>query len=154
MNTTVSPPTSSDKRRSETAGVITSAQLWQVEPLLNGKIHLKNMSLNLFLRLLKDDPSLGDLVGSQKGEPWQLTSVGGVGYTITIQPPRIASSGQVTFALTMLDGSNQIVLAPSNELRNQVWFFEWAQNRNQPQIELNVGAGSSAASSLLAMGDF
>jgi len=153
MNTMVSPPTSPlAKRGTGTAGAMASPpQLWQVEPLLNGRIHLKNTSLDLFLRLLKDDPdpSLGDLIGSQKGEPWQLTRVGGVGYTITIQPPQIASSGKVTFALTILEGSSQIILAPSNEFRNQVWFFEWAQNRNQPQIELNVGAGRSDGSSLL-----
>jgi hypothetical protein len=46
--------------------------------LLNGKIHLKNVSLNLFLRLLKNDPSL---IGDEEGEPWQLTRVGDIGYT-------------------------------------------------------------------------
>jgi len=77
MNTKVAPSISLlEKRGSRTAGAIASApQLvgrrlsvpppltyccsqWQVEPLLNRKFHLKNSSLNLFLRLLKDYPIL------------------------------------------------------------------------------------------------
>ena len=46
--------------------------------MLNGKIHLKNVSHNLFVRLLKNDPSL---IGEEEGEPWQLTLAGGIGYT-------------------------------------------------------------------------
>lgn len=51
---------------------------WEVKPLLNGKIHLKNVSLNLFVRLLKNNLSL---IGDEEGEPWQLTRIGGIGYT-------------------------------------------------------------------------
>ena len=54
---------------------------WEVEPMLNGRIHLKNVSHNLFVRLLKSDPSLSDLIGDEEGEPWQLTRVGDIGYT-------------------------------------------------------------------------
>jgi len=49
--------------------------------MLNGKIHLRNVSHNLFVRLLKNDPSLSDLIGDEEGEPWQLTRVGDIGYT-------------------------------------------------------------------------
>lgn len=47
---------------------------WEVEALLNGKIHLRNLSNKLYFRALKGSPSLGNLTGSEKGEPWQLTS--------------------------------------------------------------------------------
>ncbi|KAJ3511411.1 hypothetical protein NLJ89_g4115 [Agrocybe chaxingu] len=104
----------------------TEHQLWEMEPLSNGRVNLRNVQLDCFLETQRNEVTYGDLVGklnASAGAAWQLRSIGGFGFSISISSPKVMN---VPLALTVLprNGRDQVFLSPLSNSRNQLWTFD------------------------------
>ncbi|CAA7262109.1 unnamed protein product [Cyclocybe aegerita] len=92
----------------------TEHQPWDVEPLSNGRVRLRNVQMDSFLETQRNEVTYGDLVGklnASAGAAWQLRSIGGFGFSISISSPEVTN---VPLALTVVprNGRNQVFLSP------------------------------------------